>query len=190
MADVNTPELWIVRHGETEWSRARRHTGRTDLPLTPAGEEAARALAPQFEGVAFDLVLSSPLRRAWHTAELAGLQPSPEPQAVEWDYGDYEGVSTATIREQHPGWLVWKDPVPQGETLEQVAKRADAVIERIRGQATERALLFAHGHYLRVLSMRWLGLAPRTAEHFRLETTRISVLGWDRGVPIVERWNA
>lgn len=190
MAGVHTPELWIVRHGETEWSRARRHTGRTDLPLTPEGEDAARAMAPTLAGVPFDLVLASPLARAWRTAELAGLHAEPEPRAMEWDYGDYEGVTTMSIRETRPGWLVWEDTVPNGETLEQVAARADEVVERIRTEAEQRALLFAHGHYLRVLAMRWLGLPPATAQHFRLETTTVSVLGWDRGVPIVERWNA
>jgi broad specificity phosphatase PhoE len=187
---VNTPELWVVRHGETEWSRVRKHTGRTDLPLTEAGEAAASALAPKLADVHFDLVLASPLRRAWHTAELAGVKPEPEPRAMEWDYGDYEGVTTMEIRETVPGWRVWHDPIPNGETVEQVAARADAVIARVREEATERALLVAHGHFARVLGTRWIELDPRDGEKFRMDTTKITVLGWDRGLPIIERWNS
>jgi probable phosphoglycerate mutase len=187
---VNEPELWLVRHGETTWSRVRRHTGRTDLPLTPAGEAAAAALAPRLRDVAFDLALSSPLQRALRTAQLAGLSPAPEPNAVEWDYGDYEGVTTAEIRETVPGWRVWQDPVPNGETIEEVAKRAGTVIRRVREEARERAILVAHGHFSRILAMRWLGLPPAAGEHLRMGTATVSVLGWDRGLPIVERWNA
>jgi broad specificity phosphatase PhoE len=184
------PELWLVRHGETEWSRVRRHTGRSDLPLTGRGEAGATELAPRLRGVAFDLVLASPLRRAWRTAELAGLTPRPEPAAVEWDYGDYEGVTTAEIRETRPGWRVWRGSVPNGETIGEVAKRAETVIQRVREEARERAILVAHGHFCRILAMRWLGFPPEGGEHLRLGTATVSVLGWDRGVPIVERWNA
>jgi broad specificity phosphatase PhoE len=187
---VNEPDLWLVRHGETEWSRVRRHTGRTDLPLTPDGEAAAVALAPRLRGVAFDLVLSSPLQRALRTAELAGLTPRPEPLAVEWDYGDYEGVTTLEVRETVPGWRVWQGPVPNGETIDEVAKRAGSVIRRVREEARERAILVAHGHFCRVLAMSWLGLPAVEGEHLRLGTATVSVLGWDRGIPIVERWNA
>ena len=187
---MNEPELWLIRHGETAWSRMRQHTGRTDLPLTPEGESAATALAPRLAGVHFDDVLSSPLRRAWHTAELAGTTPEPEPRAVEWDYGDYEGATTADIRKVHPGWRVWQGPVPNGETLHQVAERADAVIRRVREQARERVLLFSHGHFSRVVGMRWLGRDPALGEQFRMDTATISVLGWDRGLPIVQRWNS
>jgi broad specificity phosphatase PhoE len=183
------PELWLIRHGETEWSRTRRHTGRTDLPLTAEGEAAARELAPRLDGVPFDLVLASPLQRARHTAELAGLTPQLEPLAMEWDYGEYEGVTTATIHETVPGWSVWNDPIPGGESIDQVAARADAVIARIRAQAPKRAALVAHGHFLRVLTVRWIQQEPRLASRFNLEVSTVSVLGWDRSVPVIDRWN-
>jgi broad specificity phosphatase PhoE len=184
------PDLWLIRHGETDWSRNRRHTGRSDLPLTPEGEQAARALAPRLDGVPFDLVLASPLIRARHTAELAGLTPQLEPRAVEWDYGRYEGITTTQIQEQHPGWSVWSDPIPGGESLEQVAARADAVVARVRAQAPKRAVLVAHAHFLRILSVRWIEQPPHLAERFNLRTAAISVLGWDRGVPVIDRWNS
>lgn len=187
--DVTAPELWLVRHGETEWSRVRKHTGRTDLPLTPAGEAAAGALAARLRGVEFDLVLTSPLRRASRTAELAGLTPRPEPLAVEWDYGDVEGVTTAEVRETRPGWRVWQGPVPNGETIDEVAKRAEGVIQRVLTEARERAILVSHGHFIRILAMRWLGLPAAAGEHLRTGTATVSVLGWDRGIPVVERWN-
>jgi broad specificity phosphatase PhoE len=183
------PELWLIRHGETEWSRSRRHTGRTDLPLTPEGEQAARALAPRLGGVSFDLVLASPLTRARHTAELAGLSPQLEPQAMEWDYGEYEGITTAQIQEKNPGWSVWSDPIPGGESLEQVAGRADAVIARIRGGGPKRAALVAHAHFLRILTARWIEQEPRLASRFNLEVSTVSVLGWDRGTPVIDKWN-
>jgi broad specificity phosphatase PhoE len=189
-AGEHEPDLWLIRHGETEWSRNRRHTGRTDLSLTPEGERAARALAPRLDGVPFDLVLASPLIRARHTAELAGLKPQLEPLAMEWDYGEYEGITTAQIQEGRPGWSVWKDPIPGGETLDEVAVRADAVIAMIRSQAPKRAVLVAHAHFLRILSVRWIGQEPELASRFSLEVSTVSVLGWDRGVPVIEKWNS
>jgi broad specificity phosphatase PhoE len=183
------PELWLIRHGETEWSRDRRHTGRSDLPLTPEGEQAAKALAPRLAGVSFDLVLSSPLQRARHTAELAGLTPQLEPAAMEWDYGKYEGVTTAEIQEREPDWSVWTSPIPGGESLEQVAVRADAVISRVRAQAPTRAVLVAHAHFLRILSVRWIEQAPLLAERFNLHTSAVSVLAWDRGLSVIDQWN-
>jgi broad specificity phosphatase PhoE len=189
MTSSNEPELWLIRHGETEWSRNRRHTGRTDLPLTSEGELAARALAPRIDGVPFDLVLASPLIRARHTAELAGLSPQLEPQAMEWDYGEYEGITTAQIQEGRPGWSVWSHPIPGGETLQQVSDRADAVIADVRAQATKRAVLVAHAHFLRILTARWIGQEPQLASHFSLDVSTISVLGWDRGVPVIDKWN-
>ncbi len=183
------PELWLIRHGETEWSRNRRHTGRTDLPLTSAGEQAARALASRLDDVPFDLVLASPLIRARHTAELAGLSPQLEPQAMEWNYGEYEGITTAQIQERRPGWSVWTHQIPGGESLQQVADRADAVIADVRAQAPKRAVLVAHAHFLRILSARWIQQEPRLASHFTLEVSTISVLGWDRGVPVIDKWN-
>lgn len=188
-ADLLEPELWLVRHGETEWSRVRRHTGRTDLPLTAEGERQARDLAPRLRAVPFDLVLTSPLVRARQTAELAGLIPEPEPQAVEWDYGEYEGVTTAQIRERHPDWSVWTAPVPGGESLDQVSARADAVIARVRREASKRAVLVAHAHLLRILAARWIRQSPRLAAHLSVETSAVSVLGWDRGTPMITRWN-
>jgi probable phosphoglycerate mutase len=187
--DLYEPELWLIRHGETEWSRDRRHTGRTDLPLTPVGERAAKALAPRLEGVPFDLVLASPLIRARHTAELAGLSPQLEAQAMEWDYGEYEGITTAQIQERRPGWSVWTDQIPGGESLQQVADRADAVIADVRSRASKRAILVAHAHFLRILAARWIGQDPELAAHLSLEVSTLSVLGWDRGVPVIDKWN-
>jgi broad specificity phosphatase PhoE len=183
------PELWLIRHGETEWSRTRRHTGRTDLPLTAAGEQAAEALTSRVEGVDFDLVLASPLIRARRTAELAGLTPELEPAAMEWNYGEYEGITTAQIRETRPSWSVWTDSVPGGESLAQVAERADAVVARVRASATKRAVLVAHAHFLRILAVRWIEQEPHLASRFNLEVATISVLGWDRGVPVIDQWN-
>lgn len=183
------PELWLIRHGETEWSRNRRHTGRTDLPLTPEGEALAQSLAPRLSGVSFDVELTSPLMRARRTAELAGLTPVIEPRAVEWDYGQYEGITTAQIRQSSPQWSVWTSPIPGGESLQQVAARADAVLAHIRAQARERAVLVAHAHFLRVLAARWIEQEPGLAERFNLLTSTISVLGWDRGTAVIDRWN-
>jgi broad specificity phosphatase PhoE len=190
---VSAPELWLIRHGQTEWSRDSRHTGRTDVPLTPAGEAAATELGAKLKDVRFDLVLVSPRARARRTADLAGLRAEVEPRAVEWDYGEYEGLTRGEIRETRPGWTVWRDGVVGGETLGQVAERADAVIARARAEGDagrERVLLVAHGHFSRVLAMRWIGAAPQLAEHFPLETAAVGVLGWDRGIPVIERWNA
>jgi len=186
---VGQPQLWVVRHGETEWSRLRRHTGRTDLPLTEEGEADAGKLADRLRGVPFDVVLSSPLQRAYRTAELAGLNPQRDPRAVEWDYGEYEGRTTEEIRREVPDWSIWVDPVPGGETLAQVADRADAVIARVRREAPERALLVAHAHLLRILAARWIDQPAVLAEYLLLDTATVSVLGWDRGSPALVRWN-
>jgi broad specificity phosphatase PhoE len=183
-------EVWLVRHGETEWSRDHRHTSTTDLPLTPLGEEAAAALRPRLAGEAFDLVLSSPRQRALRTAELAGrTDVEVDGDLVEWDYGDYEGVTTAEIRETVPGWTVWTHPVPGGETAEQVTVRLDRVVGRLR-ETGGRALLFGHGHALRALSARWLGLPVSDGRLLRLDTSTVSVLGHERETPVVLRWNA
>ena len=184
------PRCYLLRHGATEWSENGRHTGTTDLPLLPRGEDQARAAGALLAGITFDLVLCSPLQRARRTAELAGLPaPETEPDLVEWDYGDYEGVTTATIRATVPGWTVWHGACPGGETAEQVAARVDRVIARVRA-ATGPAVLVAHGHVLRVLGARWLGLDPRAGEHFLLDPATVSILGWERTTPAVERWNA
>lgn len=181
--------LYLVRHGETEWSRDGRHTSTTDLPLTAAGEETARALAPTLARQDFDLVLTSPRRRARHTAELAGFPDAQdEPDLAEWDYGDYEGVTTPQIRETVPGWTIWTHPVPGGETAADVTTRLDRVVERVRS-LEGTVLVFAHGHSLRALTARWLGLDVAEGRHFLLDTATVSVLGDDRGQSVVERWN-
>lgn len=186
MADSVT----LVRHGATEWSVSGQHTSTTDLPLLPEGEAAARAVAQRLAGSTFAEVLTSPLRRARHTAELAGY-PDAEvcPDLVEWAYGDYEGRTTAEIREHDPGWTVWSHPSPGGESAAQVAARCDRVVERVRA-ASGPVLVFAHGHVLRVLTARWLGLAPTEGRLFRLDTSTVSVLGHERETPVLLRWNA
>ena len=185
------PEIWLCRHGETEWSRDGRHTSRTDLPLTPAGVDQARRLAPRLSGVAFDLVLTSPRRRSDETAALAGFPEAiPEPAAEEWDYGEYEGLTTAAIREKVPGWTVWTHPLPGGETTEQVGARADRLIDRMQREAPTRALLFSHGHFLRVLAARWIELPATAGARLVLDTGTVSVLGWERDVRAIRRWNA
>ena len=183
-------ELWLVRHGPTEWSESGRHTSATDLPLLPAGEEAAHVLAGRLEGVEFDLTLTSPRLRARRTAELAG-HPDAEvdDDLVEWGYGDYEGVTTAEIRESVPGWTVWTHPSPGGETAAAVGARLDRVVGRVRA-LEGRALVFAHGHSLRVLAARWLGLEVADGRLLRLDTATISVLGYERETPVVLRWNS
>nr|WP_238341722.1 histidine phosphatase family protein [Actinopolymorpha rutila] len=184
--------MWLARHGETEWSRDGRHTGKTDLPLTEAGERAAWALGDRLAGTSFDLVVTSPLARARETARLAGFgdRAVVEPDVREWDYGEYEGRTTPDIRTEVPGWSVWNDPVPGGESAEQVGARADRVIDRIREDVAERALIVAHGHFLRVLGARWLGLSPRNGAHFLLDVATVSVLGWERETPTFDRWNS
>ncbi len=188
---MNRPELWLVRHGETEWSRDRRHTGRTDVPLTEHGREAARALSPRLAETRFDLVLTSPLARAAETARLAGFDPATVvDEAVEWDYGDYEGVTTDEVRETRPGWTVWNDGVPAGESVNQVGARADLVIALVRTTAVERALLFSHAHLLRILAARWVGLPAVHGARLLLDTATVSILGWEREEGAVRRWNA
>jgi probable phosphoglycerate mutase len=184
------PDVYVVRHGATEWSVDGRHTGRTDLPLLPEGEDQARATGRLLAGHRFALVLTSPLRRARRTCELAGLGDDAvvDEDLREWDYGEYEGVTTAEIREQHPGWTVWSGPCPGGETIEQVAARADRVIERAR-TADGDVALFAHGHILRVLTARWCQLHPVEGRRFVLETGTLSQLGWEHEYPGVLRWN-
>jgi len=181
-------ELWLVRHGETEWSRSGRHTSVTDLDLTQAGADVARALAPQLAGRVFAQVLTSPRLRARRTAELAGLAAEVDDDLAEWAYGDYEGLTTPEIREQVPGWTVWTHPSPGGETPEQVAERLDRVVARARGVEGD-TLVVAHGHSLRALTARWLGLPPTDGRLFRLDTATVSVLGDDRGDPVVAHWN-
>ena len=180
----------VIRHGETTWSAAGRHTGRTDVPLTEGGRRQAEALSKVLAGRRFDLVLTSPLARARLTCELAGFgdQAEVEPDLAEWDYGEFEGLTTNEIRERIPGWSIWTQPPGQGESLDDLATRADRVIGRVTGVAGDVAL-FGHGHALRVLTARWLRLAPTAGSGFVLETGAIGVLGWDREFPAVVRWN-
>ena len=187
-------ELYVVRHGQTEWSANGRHTSVTDLPLTPHGEEQARALVGHLDPADFPLVLSSPRRRARDTAELAGFTGEHEPQLdedlAEWAYGEYEGRTSPEIHEEVPGWTIWSHPTPGGETADQVAERLDRVVRRVRESGVERALCFAHGHSLRALAMRWLGFDLSLGVHFPLDTSTVSVLGEEKGQPALERWNA
>ena len=183
-------QVWLVRHGETEWARLGRHTGRTDVPLTETGREQARALGRRLAGASFGLVLTSPLSRATETARLAGFDGVAivEPDLREWDYGALEGRLTAEIREDFPGWSIWTGPWPEGETVEQVGARADRVLAHIHA-ADGDVLVFSHGHFLRVLAARWLGLPPASGALFALSTATVSILGWDRENAVVETWN-
>jgi broad specificity phosphatase PhoE len=184
------PEIWLCRHGETEWSRDGRHTSRTDLPLTHKGIEQARQLGSRLSGATFDVVLTSPRRRSVDSAALAGFPGAvPEPDAAEWDYGEYEGLTTAVIRERVPGWSVWTHPMPGGETAGQVAARADGLIDRVLKDAPTRALLFSHGHLLRVLAARWIEAPPTAGVRLLLDTGTVSVLGWEREVRALKQWN-
>ncbi len=192
MAGGKSPgEMVLVRHGETEWTLSGQHTGRTDIPLTERGRKQARLLEPLLSTADFALVLSSPLQRARETCELAGLGPRMEiePDLMEWDYGEYEGRTSKDIKRSAPNWMVFTDGCPGGETPEQVGARADRVINRIRS-ATGRVALFAHGHLLRVLAARWIGLPPSAGQHFLLDTSTVSVLGYYQDVPAMKRWNA
>ncbi len=182
--------VWLVRHGETEWARLGRHTSRTDVALTENGREQARALGQRLAGARFALVLTSPLSRAAETARLAGFDGVAivEPDLREWDYGALEGRLTAEIREDYPGWSIWTGPWPEGETAEEVGARADRVLDRIRA-ADGDVLLFSHGHLLRVLAARWLGLPPASGALFALGTATVSILGSDRENAVIESWN-
>jgi len=181
-------ELWLLRHSETEWSRTRRHTGRTDVPLTEKGRAEAAALRERLAGRSWALALSSPLSRARETAELAGLSVEEDPDLLEWDYGAYEGVTTADIREERPGWYLWTDGCPDGEMPGDVAARVDRVIARVLA-ADGDAVLAAHGHVLRMLGARWLEGPPELGGRLYLSTGSVSVLGWEREVRVVRRWN-
>ncbi len=184
--------IWLVRHAETEWSESGRHTGRTDIPLLASARAAAAALGEFLRRVAPEptLVLTSPLSRAAETCGLAGLGTRAETcdDLVEWDYGEYEGLTTEEIRSERPGWTLWRDGVPGGETAADVGRRADRVIERSR--ATEGdVLLFSHGHLLRVLAARWVGLPPIGGRLLGLRAGALSALGWERETPVVLRWD-
>jgi broad specificity phosphatase PhoE len=183
-------QVWLVRHGETAWSASGQHTGRTDIPLTPAGERQAIALGKNLAGHAFAAVLSSPLARARETCRLAGLGESAEitDDLREWDYGIYEGRRTADIRKEVPGWTVWKGPIPGGETIEQVAERTRKVIDRAVSARGDVAL-FAHAHVLRVLAACWLGLSPDAGRLLALGTASLNILGYERETRVISVWN-
>lgn len=183
-------DVWLVRHGETEWSASGRHTGTTDIPLTEAGEASARELAGRLADQRFELVLTSPLARARRTAELAGFPDAEiDDDLKEWGYGDYEGVTTPEIRESVPGWTVWTHPSPGGETAEQVGERLDRVVARCR-ETSGDVLLVGHGHALRGLAARWLGLPVTEGRLLKLDTGSVSALGREHETSVVLHWNA
>jgi len=184
------PELWLIRHGETAWSLAGKHTGRTDVPLTEEGRTRAAALAGLLRGYEFAEVLVSPLARAQETCRIAAPsgQVRLDADLVEWDYGRYEGLTTAEIRCLAPGWTIWRDGTPGGETIDEVAVRARRAIGRAAACGGDVAL-FAHGHFLRVLAACWLGLPPAAGACFALGTASVSVLGYERETPVITHWN-
>lgn len=190
VTEANQPRTWLVRHGETEWSKAGKHTSFSDIPLTERGRQEADLVKGRLTEQRFALVLSSPRIRALDTARLAGFADDVETtdDLAEWDYGVYEGRTTAEIRETEPGWSVWTHEVTGGESAAEIGARVDRVIARVRSVNGD-ALLFAHKHVLRVLAARWLDLPATEGRHFALDTATISILGWEREDPVVERWN-
>jgi probable phosphoglycerate mutase len=180
----------LVRHGETEWSKDGRHTGRTDIPLTEQGREEARHLGPELKAWTFRLVLSSPLERAMETCRLAGYGDAvqPRPDLMEWDYGTYDGKTSKQIRAARPDWSLWRDGGPDGETADDVGRRVDRVIAEVRRTQGD-VLLFAHGHVLRVLTARWLEESPAAGRHYALGTAALGVLGYEHEEPVIQRWN-
>jgi broad specificity phosphatase PhoE len=186
-------QMLLVRHGETEWTLSGRHTGRTDIPLTDHGREEARQLRPYLADQKFSRVISSPLIRALETCRLAGLGDAVETSddLLEWDYGLYEGRTTVDIRQTRPRWSLWLDGVPRGESAASVGTRVDRVIKEVReDEGPEGAVaVFAHGHVLRVLTARWLGLPPGDGRLFAFSPASVSVLGWERENPVIVRWN-
>lgn len=186
-----TNDVWLIRHGETEWSRSGQHTGLTDLALTDSGRRAARALAPSLAEQSFALVLTSPLMRARETCELAGLgdRAQVDPDLLEWNYGEYEGLTTAEIHRRRPAWLLFTDGAPGGERPDEVGRRVDRIIARARA-APGNVAMFAHGHVLRVLAARWLGWPVAAGRHFLLDTGTVNVLSAYHEAPAIKHWNA
>lgn len=182
--------IYLIRHGETEWAKSGQHTGRTDIPLTDAGREQAGFLLPIFDDVKFARILSSPLQRALETAKLAGLSSRVELEKdlLEWDYGDYEGLTTKQIRERAPGWSVWTHRCSNGETIEQISQRADRVVAMLRSIEGNVAI-FSHGHFLRVLVCRWIGLSAEHGSRFLLGTSTLSILEHENELPVIKTWN-
>ena len=185
------PAILLIRHGETEWSRSGQHTGRTDIPLTSAGVERAEALGRRLAGRDFALVLTSPMIRARETQTLVGVGERVEvtDDLRELDYGEYEGLTTAHVREARPGWDLWRDGAPGGESLEDAGARADRVIERALA-AEDDTLLFAHGHFLRIVGARWIGMGPEGGGHLVVETATLGALGFERERRVLRRWNS
>jgi probable phosphoglycerate mutase len=183
-------QVVLVRHGQTEWSVSGQHTGRTDIPLTDVGRLNAKQLGRRLSAWEFSRVLTSPMSRAIETCRLAGLGDQAEivEDLREWDYGDYEGRRTVDIREERPGWDLWVDGVPGGETVDEVGRRADRVIKAARATDGDVAL-FAHGHVLRILGARWIEQPASVGRHLALATASLSVLGWERETPVLEHWN-
>jgi broad specificity phosphatase PhoE len=184
--------IWLARHGETEWSRDGRHTGLTEIPLTDLGRRQAAALGTRLASHRFAFVLTSPRSRATETARLAGFAHVAvvDPDLAEWDYGALEGRRTAEIASDYPGWTIWTGPWPGGETIDQVSARADRVLARcLAPDVAGDSLIFGHGHMLRVLAARWLGLPGQSGSLFGLSTATVSVLGWERERRVIETWN-
>jgi len=184
-------EIYLMRHGETAWSLSGQHTGITDIPLTQNGRDLARLLAPVLAKVSFELALMSPMKRARETCQLAGLGRRAEidRNLMEWNYGEYEGLTPEQIHAKAPGWVIFRDGCPGGESPEQVAARCDAVIARVRTMEGPVAL-FAHGHVFRIFAARWLGFPAGAGIHFLLETATLSILSYYAGMPAIKRWNA
>jgi broad specificity phosphatase PhoE len=187
------PSVYLVRHGETEWSASGQHTGRTDIPLTQEGERKARGLRERLKGLKFDRVFTSPLQRAARTCELAGFggPAKSDPDLLEWNYGDYEGLKTSQILGNRPGWFLFRDGCPNGEQPADVGARADRVIARLR-TLDDQSIVFSSGHILRVVAARWLGLAPSEGRLFLLGTASVSILGYehDQNEPAIALWNS
>ena len=183
--------LVLVRHGETEWSKSGQHTGRTDIPLTDRGRDEALHVRDRLAGWTFARVLSSPLSRALDTARLAGFGDDVETaeDLLEWDYGEYEGLTTADIRASRPRWSLWADGAPGGESAADVGTRVDGLLKELR-DLEDDSLLFAHGHLLRVLAARWLGLTPADGRLFALDPATISILGYERETSVIDLWNS
>ncbi len=182
-------EIVLARHGQTEWSLGGRHTGRSDVPLTDVGRHQAERLGPRLRAWSFDRALTSPLRRAADTSTIAGFAGAEAREdLVEWDYGDYEGLTTSEIRERVPGWSLWTDGVPGGEMPGDMGARLDPLVAELR-EIEGDVVVFAHGHVLRVLTARWLGLPPAAGALFVLSTATVSVLGHERGTPALRLWN-
>ncbi|SAL59545.1 phosphoglycerate mutase [Caballeronia arvi] len=184
-------QIWLIRHGETEWSKSGQHTGTTDIPLTDAGRTQARALAPVLAAQEFDLVLTSPMNRAIETCRLAGLgeRSQVEPELHEWNYGIYEGRTTPDIRQETPDWSVWTSPMPEGESLADIGKRAQALIDKLVATRATNIALFSHAHFSRVFGAQWATGAPSLGAHLAMDTAAMSVLGYERDVRVISKWN-